>query len=103
VPHREAYEALGGQYLINQRGERTPQRDALNRERSRIRARGEHPFHVVTVVWGSTKVRYRGLYKNTVRAGYASRSRISSARANSCARWARSVGVNADRGRKRPR
>ena len=65
---REAYEALGGQYLINQRGERTPERDALNRERSRIRARGEHPFHVVKVLWGFTKVRYRGLYKNTVRA-----------------------------------
>jgi IS5 family transposase len=40
---RVAYEAAGGQYLINQRGERTPERDALNRERSRIRARGEHP------------------------------------------------------------
>ncbi len=33
---REAYEALGGQYLINRRGERTPELDALNRERSRI-------------------------------------------------------------------
>ena len=65
---RVAYEALGGQYLINQRGERTPERDALNRERSRIRARGEHPFHVVKVLWGFTKVRYRGLMKNTVRA-----------------------------------
>jgi IS5 family transposase len=47
---REAYEALGGQYLTNQRGERTPEHDALNRERSRIRARGEHPFHVVKVL-----------------------------------------------------
>jgi IS5 family transposase len=65
---REAYEALGGQYLVNQRGERTPERDALNRERSRIRARGEHPFHVVKRLWGFTLVRYRGLYKNTVRA-----------------------------------
>ena len=65
---REAYEALGGQYLVNQRGERTPERDALNRERSRVRARGEHPFLVVKVLWGFTKARYRGLYKNTVRA-----------------------------------
>jgi IS5 family transposase len=65
---REAYEASGGQYLVNQRGERTPERDALNRERSRIRARGEHPFLVVKVLWGFTKVRYRGLLKNTVRA-----------------------------------
>jgi len=45
---REAYEALGGQYLVNQRG--------------------EHPFLVVKTLWGFTKVRYRGLYKNTVRA-----------------------------------
>nr|MCU0617742.1 IS5 family transposase [Gemmatimonadaceae bacterium] len=65
---RVGYEAHGGQYLINQRGERTPARDALNRERSRIRARGEHVFHVVKVLWGFTKVRYRGLRKNTVRA-----------------------------------
>ena len=65
---REAYEALGGQYLVNQRGERTPERDALNRERSRVRARGEHLFLVVKTLWGFTKVRYRGLYKNTVRA-----------------------------------
>ena len=65
---RAAYDALGGQYLINQRGARTPEGDALNRERSRIRARGEHAFHVVKVLWGFTKVRYRGLYKNTVRA-----------------------------------
>jgi IS5 family transposase len=65
---RVAYEAHGGQYLINQRGERTPERDARNRERSRIRARGAHVFHVVKVLWGFTKVRYRGLMKNTVRA-----------------------------------
>ena len=65
---REAYEALGGQYLVNQRGERTPERDALNRERSRVRAQGEHPFLVVKQLWGFAKVRYRGLYKNTVRA-----------------------------------
>jgi transposase, IS5 family len=65
---REAYEAAGGQYLVNQRGERTPERDALNRERSRVRARGEHPYHVVKRLWGFTKVRYRGLHKNTTRA-----------------------------------
>ena len=32
------------------------------------RARGEHAFHVIKLLWGFTKVRYRGLYKNTVRA-----------------------------------
>ncbi len=65
---REAYEAVGGQYLVNQRGARTPERDALKRERSRVRARGEHPFLVVKVLWGFTKARDRGLHKNTVRA-----------------------------------
>ncbi len=33
-------------------------------------ARGEHPFLVVKVLWGFTKTRYRGLYKNTVRVRY---------------------------------
>ncbi len=31
------------------------------------RARGEHAFHVVKRLWGFTKVRYRGLAKNTAR------------------------------------
>ena len=37
----------------------------INRVRSRIRARGEHAFHVVKRLWGHGKVRYRGLAKNT--------------------------------------
>ena len=40
---------------------------AINRARSRIRARGEHALHVVKRLWGFAKVRYRGLAKNTVR------------------------------------
>ena len=39
-----------------------------NRERSRERARGEHAFRVIKTLWGFTKVRYRGLHKNLVRA-----------------------------------
>lgn len=38
----------------------------INRKRSQIRSRGEHPFHVVKRLWGHAKVRYRGLAKNTV-------------------------------------
>lgn len=41
---------------------------AVNRSRSRVRARGEHAFHVVKRLWGFSKVRYRGLAKNTARA-----------------------------------
>ena len=40
----------------------------INRARSRVRARGEHAFHVVKQLWGFRKVRYRGLAKNTARA-----------------------------------
>jgi IS5 family transposase len=39
----------------------------LNRLRSSTRARCEHAFHVVKTLWGFTKVRYRGLAKNTAR------------------------------------
>jgi IS5 family transposase len=38
-----------------------------NRTKSRTRARVEHVFHVIKHLWGFTKVRYRGLAKNTAR------------------------------------
>ncbi|MCU0616459.1 MAG: IS5 family transposase [Gemmatimonadaceae bacterium] len=41
--------------------------DWINRARSRVRAMVEHPFHTIKRLWGFTKVRYRGLAKNTVR------------------------------------
>lgn len=69
---RHACEAAGIRYRVNRRGttqhpvsERWRQ---INQARSRVRARGEHAFHVVKRLWGFTKVRYRGLAKNTVRA-----------------------------------
>lgn len=68
---RQLCEAAGVRYRVNRRGttqhpvsERWRQ---INRARSRVRARGEHAFHVVKTLWGFTKVRYRGLAKNTVR------------------------------------
>ena len=61
-------EAEGGRYRVNKLGQRTAQRDAFNAARSRIRAHGEHAFRIVKHVWGFTKVRYRELAKNTVRA-----------------------------------
>jgi IS5 family transposase len=36
-----------------------------NRKISSIRSKVEFPFHVVKCLWGYTKVRYKGLYKNT--------------------------------------
>ncbi len=68
---RRACEAAGIRYRVNRRG--TKQRPlsrrwrAINRARSRVRARGEHAFHVVKTLWGFAKVRYRGLAKNTAR------------------------------------
>jgi len=35
-----------------------------NRNKSRVRSRGEHPFLVIKKIFGFQKTRYRGLYKN---------------------------------------
>lgn len=70
---RQEFDASGVRYRVNRR---PPGREPLgerwvpiNRARSRIRARGEHPFHVVKRLWGFAKVRYRGLGKNLARIG----------------------------------
>jgi len=68
---RAACEAAGIRYRVNRRA--TPHHPlsarwrAINQARSRQRARGEHAFHVVKTLWRFTKVRYRGLAKNTAR------------------------------------
>lgn len=68
---RAACEAAGIRYRVNRRGHYkqplTAQWKAINRARSRVRARGEHAFQVVKRLWGFRKVRYRGLAKNTAR------------------------------------
>lgn len=69
---RQEFAARGVRYRVNRRPHPTAPLSerwrAINRVRSRTRARGEHPFHVVKRLWGFTKVRYRGLAKNTARA-----------------------------------
>jgi IS5 family transposase len=69
---RAAYEARGVRYRMNRRPTHsrplTARERAINRARSRTRARGEHPLHVVKRLWGFAKVRYRGLAKNLARA-----------------------------------
>lgn len=64
-------EAAGIRYRVNRRGHRHRPLSArwrqINRARSRVRARGEHAFHVVKTLWHFTTVRYRGLAKNTAR------------------------------------
>jgi IS5 family transposase len=69
---RKGFEASGVRYRVNRRGTSSSALNwkwrQINRARSRIRARGEHPFHVVKRLWGFAKVRYRGLAKNLARA-----------------------------------
>jgi IS5 family transposase len=69
--HRACAAAHGVRYRVNRRGTHqrplTAAQRRTNRRRSQARARGEHAFHVVKRLWGFTKVRYRGLAKNTVR------------------------------------
>jgi len=69
---RKALESQGVRYRVNRRGHwRKPVTDRwreINRSRSRVRARCEHPFLVVKRQWGFDRTRYRGLAKNLARA-----------------------------------
>ncbi len=69
---REAFRRRGVRFRVQRRATRktslSPWWEAINRARARVRARGEHSFHVVKRLWGFAKVRYRGLAKNTARA-----------------------------------
>lgn len=69
---REEFERRGIRYRVNRRGNwANPLSERwrkINRARSRVRARGEHGYHVVKRLWGFTKVRYLGLAKNRARA-----------------------------------
>lgn len=69
--HRFAAKQHGVRYRVNRRrtaGQPLSEHwKALNRVRSSTRARGEHAFRIVKQLWGFTKVRYRGLAKNTAR------------------------------------
>lgn len=57
--------------FTNQKGRRNqPLSDAersKNRTKSKVRAKGEHPFLVLKQIFGFNKVRYRGLDKNATR------------------------------------
>lgn len=70
--HRLQCKYAGVRYRVNRRPSRSRKLNdlqlAVNRSRSRTRARGEHAFQVVKRLWGFAKVRYRGILKNTARA-----------------------------------
>jgi IS5 family transposase len=66
--HRQSAVARGIRYRINRRPNQRPlskYQRFINRRRSMARARVEHVFHVVKRLWAFTKVRCRGLAKNT--------------------------------------
>ena len=69
---RQRFRAAGVRYRVNRRGTKqrplTDHQKKINQSRSRHRARGEHAFRIVKQLWGFTKVRYRGIAKNAVRA-----------------------------------
>lgn len=45
----------------------SPWQRRRNRKLSNIRSKVEHPFQVIKCLWGYTKTRYRGIYKNHVK------------------------------------
>jgi IS5 family transposase len=67
---KKEYEARGIKWCVNLRGCRwrclTEEEVEINHRQSQIRARVEHVFLVVKHLWHYQKVRYKGLYKNTV-------------------------------------
>ncbi len=69
---RQAFRRRGVRCRVQRRATKqtplSPWWQAINRTRSRVRARGEQPFHVVKRLWGFAQGRDRGLAKNTARA-----------------------------------
>ncbi len=69
---RRAFRRRGVRFRVQRRGTAKHPLSArwlaINRARSRVRARGEHAFHAVKRLWAFAKVRYRGLAKNRARA-----------------------------------
>ena len=67
---KKEYEARGIKWCVNRKACRhyqiTAEDKEYNHKQSQIRAKGEHAFLVVKHLWGYTKVRYKGLYKNAV-------------------------------------
>ena len=51
--------------LRNDRRAKTCRLDTVEQTEASIRAKVEHPFRVIKCQFGFTKVRYRGLMKNT--------------------------------------
>ncbi len=70
--HRQCAKQAGVRYRVNRRAKPgqplSDHQKAINQSRSKVRARGEHAFHVVKHLWGHAQVRYRGIAKNLAHA-----------------------------------
>lgn len=66
---QEFFEAQGIKWKVVRKGQRdhplTKRDRSWNKTVSRTRAMGEHAFNIVKNIWGHSKVRYKGLRKNT--------------------------------------
>ena len=66
---KKEFESEGVQWKVSRKASPnnplSPRDKEWNRKQSRVRAFGEHPFHVLKCLWHHTKVRYKGLFKNT--------------------------------------
>jgi transposase, IS5 family len=66
---RERYTKQGVDWKVSHKARRgqslTKQQEMDNRKNNKVRAFVEHPFHVIKCLWHYTKVRYRGLAKNS--------------------------------------
>lgn len=65
---RKEYQERGIEWCINRKGSRNhtlrEEDREWNHKHNKIRAKGEHAFHVVKCLWNYHKVRYKGLIKN---------------------------------------
>lgn len=68
---KELARGLDLYYGVNDRGARqyplSPSQKKKNKRHSRLRAKVEHPFRVIKVLWNQSKLRYKGLEKNASR------------------------------------
>lgn len=68
---KELARALELYYGVNDRGARShplsSSQKKRNKRHSRLRAKVEHPFRVIKVLWNQGKLRYKGLAKNASR------------------------------------
>lgn len=66
---RTEFEERGVKWCVSKKapqGKPLSSRDQQrNRRQNKTRAKGEHPFHVIKCLWSHTKVRYRGISKNS--------------------------------------